>query len=116
MSPISGSAPNWSRGREVDSTEDNMLKISTDGRKAALDMRLVTGEWPASAATKLDIVADNVARIWSEHHDTGYLTPGTDQPSVIPGGLQIVFCDLATPSEQWNAARGDPCAYRVLRR
>lgn len=91
------------KGRQVESSEDNMLKISTDGRKAALDMRLVTGERPASAATKLDIVADNVTRIWAEHHDMGYLTPGTDQLSPIPGALQIVFCDLGTPREDWNA-------------
>ncbi len=91
------------KGRQVDSTDDNMLKISTDGRKAALDMRLVTGERPDSEATKLDVVADNVTRIWSEHRDTRYLAPGTDQHSPTPGALQIVFCDLGTPREDWNA-------------
>ena len=52
--------------RQVDPTEDNMLKISTDGRKAALDMRLVTGE-PVEEPCKLDIVANHVTAIWAAH-------------------------------------------------
>ena len=89
--------------RQVDPTEDNMLKISTDGRKAALDMRLVTGE-PVEEPCKLDIVADNVTAIWSQHRHLTYIDPETGVPSMTPGALQIVFCDLGTPNEnRWNA-------------
>ncbi|SDT36628.1 Adenine-specific DNA methylase, N12 class [Jiangella sp. DSM 45060] len=90
------------KNRQVDSSTDNMLKISTDGRKAALDMRLVSGHRPLADATKLDVVADNVARIWAHHRDARYLTPGTEEYSPAPGALQIVFCDLGTPQENWN--------------
>jgi N12 class adenine-specific DNA methylase len=90
------------RSRAVTPDEDNMLKISTDGRKAALDMRLVSGQ-PSSSTTKLDVVADTIARVWREHRDRPYLDPGTGERSPTPGALQIVFCDLSTPSERWNA-------------
>lgn len=60
---------------------DNMLKITTDGRKAALDMRLVGGcDEPGS---KLNLAVDNVYRIWKE----------TEAKRLT----QIVFCDLGTP-------------------
>ncbi|PSL08153.1 N12 class adenine-specific DNA methylase [Haloactinopolyspora alba] len=91
------------KSRAVDSSVDNMLMISTDGRKAALDMRLVTTEHPDAEATKLDTVADTVARIWKTHREDTFLIPGTDQVSQTRGALQIVFCDLATPSDEWNA-------------
>ena len=47
-------------------TEDNMLKITTDGRKAALDMRLVNPEEPDNPNSKLNTCVENVFRIWSE--------------------------------------------------
>ena len=90
------------RGRMVTPEEDNMLKVTTDGRKAALDTRLVTGQ-EASTTGKLDHAADTIARLWREHRDQIYRTPSGD-PSPIPGALQIVFCDLATPNpDRWNA-------------
>jgi hypothetical protein len=91
------------RGRMVDPSEDNMLKITGDGRKAALDMQLVTGR-PASAPGKLQAAADNVARLYHVTRDREYLDPVTGQPSAARGALQIVFCDLSTPAgEGWNA-------------
>jgi hypothetical protein len=90
------------RSRAVTPEEDNMLKISTDGRKAALDMRLISGE-PSSSTSKLDVAADTIARVWREHRDRSYIDPGTGERSPIPGALQIVFCDLSTPSQRWNA-------------
>ncbi|WP_052762069.1 helicase-related protein [Jiangella alkaliphila] len=91
------------RSGRVDAREDNMLKISTDGRKAALDMRLVGARRPLDEPTKLDIVADNVARIWADHRGARYLIPGTGEHSPLTGAMQIVFCDLGTPREAWNA-------------
>ena len=79
-----------------------MLKVTTDGRKAALDTRLVTGQ-EASTPGKLDHAADTIARLWREHRDQIYRTPSGD-PSPITGALQIVFCDLSTPNpDRWNA-------------
>jgi N12 class adenine-specific DNA methylase len=100
------------RMRAVTPDQDNMLKVSSDGRAAALDMRLVTGDSPASGAlpldgltapAKVDVVADQVARRWAETKDRIYETrPGSGEPHPTPGGLQLVFCDLGTPSENWN--------------
>lgn len=90
------------RSRSVTPDEDNMLKISGDGRKAALDLRLVTDQ-PPEEPGKLDIAAATIAGIWQQHRDHTYLDPATDQPSPTPGALQIVFCDLATPRAEWNA-------------
>jgi len=90
------------RSRRVTPEEDNMLKISTDGRKAALDMRMVTGE-ASSTPSKLDVAAAKIAGIWREHRDNAYRDPASAKPSPRPGALQIVFCDLGTPRETWNA-------------
>lgn len=73
-------------GGGVDPREDNMLKITSDGRKAALDLRLLTNQIPASSLpmTKSEAAAEVIAHIWKEtekHRST-----------------QLVFCDLGTPS------------------
>lgn len=65
----------------VDPEEDNMLKISSDGRHAALDMRLVGGE--RDAANKIDRLVRNLMERYHE--------------SAPWNGTQIVFCDLGTP-------------------
>ena len=81
-----------------------MLKITTDGRKAALDTRLVTGQQASSSPASSTHAADTIARLWREHRDQTYRDPGTGEPSPITGALQIVFCDLSTPDpERWNA-------------
>jgi N12 class adenine-specific DNA methylase len=90
------------RGGIVDPTEDNMLKITGDGRKAALDMRLVTGQ-PASTPGKLQAAAGNIARLYHATREREYLDTITGEPSPTRGALQIVFCDLSTPGEGWNA-------------
>jgi N12 class adenine-specific DNA methylase len=83
------------RSRAVDPTEDNMLRITGEGRAAALDLRLVGRT--TDATTKIDIAARTIAGIWSDHQDTSYLGMG----GVVherPGALQIVFADLGTPT------------------
>ena len=72
------------RAGNVDPTVDNMLKITNDGRKLALDQRLINPILPDDETTKLSICADNVFRIWEE---------SKEQKSA-----QLVFCDLSTPS------------------
>ena len=98
------------KNRQVEPEEDNMLKISTDGRKAALDMRLVADGRPIAGICKLEMVADNIARIHAITRNVAYRIPGSDQRHPALGSFQIVFCDLSTPNPQrWNA-------YRELRR
>ncbi len=91
------------RARAVEPSQDNMLAIVTAGRLAALDLRLV-GQPRPSGVTKLDVVADHIARIWNQYRDQPYIDPHTTQPSPVPGALQLVFCDLGTPTGTgWNA-------------
>lgn len=92
------------KDRQVQPEEDNMLKVTSDGRAIALDARLRDMEGPEpEETTKVDVVADNVFRIWEETRDTQYLDEWGD-PSGTPGGLQIVFSDLGTPksTDEWD--------------
>jgi N12 class adenine-specific DNA methylase len=90
-------------GGGVKPTEDNMLKVTGDGRRAALDMRLIDGT-TLEGRCKLEYAADEIAAIHRAYADRRYLLPGTDIQSTIPGALQIVFCDLSTPKKDgWNA-------------
>lgn len=90
--------------RAVDPSEDNMLKISGHGRAAALDLRLVDHQLDGLAAfldrepSKVDAVAERVAGIYHDHADIAF----GNAPE--PGALQLVFCDLGTPTGAgWNA-------------
>lgn len=71
------------RARVVDPTVDNMLKITNDGRKLALDQRLMNDMFPDEAGTKVDTCANNVFDIWQKTGDFK--------------GTQLVFCDSSTP-------------------
>src|SRR5579875_2007417 len=74
----------------VDPRVDNMLKITGDGRKAALDMRLVRPEAQANPDSKLYKAIDNIHRIWKE--------------TAARKSTQLVFCDLSTPNvDKFNA-------------
>jgi N12 class adenine-specific DNA methylase len=80
--------------------EDNMLRISSDGRAAALALRLVGGR--TTEPQKGDVAAENIARIYAQYRDTVY--PGADgEPHPRRGALQLVFADLGTPSPgEWS--------------
>ena len=71
------------RGGGVDSSVDNMLKITNDGRKLALDQRMLNDMLPDFEDSKINACVDNIYRIWEET---------TDKKSA-----QLVFCDLSTP-------------------
>lgn len=86
----------------VEPTEDNMLKLSSDGRKAALDMRLVDPTHLGLGPSKVSAAADELAWVWERTKDWRYLDRGTGELSPIPGTLQIVFRDLGTPADRWN--------------
>ncbi len=89
------------RDRRVPPEEDNMLKVTGDGRKAALDLRLVDRR-PDPAGGKIAAAANRIAAIHHTNAERTYLDP-TGQPSPRKGAMQFVFCDLGTPSaERWN--------------
>ena len=79
----------------VDPKEDNMLKISSDGRAAALDLRLIGRRAPANG--KIDIAADRIASIYADNKDNVYHDQDGN-PEPRQGALQIVFCELGTPT------------------
>jgi N12 class adenine-specific DNA methylase/predicted RNA methylase len=83
------------RTGRVQKGDDILLAVITDGRHAAIDMRLV---WPSSAdepANKLNKLIDTVHRIWAETAERRYLRPdGTPYP--LPGAGQMIFSDLGT--------------------
>ena len=71
------------RGGGVDSSVDNMLKITNDGRKLALDQRMLNDMLPDFESSKINACVDNIYRIWDE--------------TAEKKSAQLVFCDLSTP-------------------
>lgn len=93
------------RGGGVDPKVDNMLKISGDGRKAALDPRLADLP-PDPAGGRLRVLADQILSTWTDTRQRTY-TDDAGTPAARPGALQIVFCDQSTPKPTgWNVYRG----------
>ncbi|MGH9135864.1 MAG: SNF2-related protein, partial [Acidimicrobiales bacterium] len=89
------------RDRRVPPEVDNMLKVTGDGRKAALNLRLV-GHTPDPAGGKLAAATDRIAEIHHAHAHRTFVDPGGLE-SPRPGALQFVFCDLGTPHpDRWN--------------
>lgn len=71
------------RGGLVNPTEDNMLKITNDGRKCALDQRLLNEILPDAEKSKVNTCVENAFQVWDEGK--------TDRTT------QLIFCDLSTP-------------------
>lgn len=71
------------RKGNVDASVDNMLKITNDGRKLALDQRMLNEMLPDFEGSKINACIDNVYRIWNENSDKK--------------SAQLIFCDLSTP-------------------
>lgn len=89
--------------RMVSPQDDNMLTITSDGRKAALDMRLIDERYLPTETVKLDLVARQISQIWNQTRANTYLDV-TGDLSPTPGALQLVFCDLGTPNkDRWDA-------------
>ena len=68
---------------KVDPSVDNMLRITSDGRKLGLDQRIINPNLPDEPTSKVNMCVDNIHRIWEDGH-ADKLT-------------QLVFCDLSTP-------------------
>lgn len=73
------------RAGTVDATIDNMLKITNEGRKLALDQRLANPLLPDAENSKVNSCSENIYRIWNENSDKK--------------STQLVFCDLSTPKD-----------------
>ncbi len=76
------------RNRVVDRREDNMLKVTVDGRKLALDVRLLEEDRAGDDRSKTNVCAENVYSIWLQSRDTL--------------GTQMVFSDIGTPKATFN--------------
>lgn len=76
------------RNGRVSRTEDNMLKITTDGRKAALDLRLISDDYGFTTTSKVFMCAENVFQIYNS--------------TMHISGTQLVFCDTSTPKDGFN--------------
>ena len=77
----------------VDPREDNMLKITSEGRKAALDLRLMEPTTPDEPQGKVNLAVENIHRIW--------------QVTAAERCAQLVFCDLSTPKDKGFSAYRD---------
>jgi len=88
------------RNREVDSSVDNMLLITNDGRKLALDQRLVNPMLPSDPNSKAAKCAENVFEIWRRT---------ADQCST-----QMIFCDLSTPKDDGTFSVYDDIRAKLL--
>ncbi|WP_029198830.1 hypothetical protein, partial [Paenibacillus alginolyticus] len=73
------------RAKQVEPHEDNMLTITNDGRKLALDQRLANPLLPDDEGSKVSACADNVFRYWSDSREERL--------------TQLVFCDLSIPKQ-----------------
>ena len=73
------------RSGRVPPQEDNMLKITSEGRKAALDLRVFNPRAKDHPDSKINLAADKIFQVWKDTHE--------NQCS------QLVFCDLSTPSK-----------------
>jgi N12 class adenine-specific DNA methylase len=99
------------RKGKVQKGDDILLSVITDGRHAAIDMRLVWHRSEDEPANKLNRLIDTAHRIWAETAAQSYVRPdGTAYP--IPGAGQMIFSDLGTINVE--AARGFS-AYRWIK-
>lgn len=79
------------RDGNVDPTEDNMLKITNDGRKLALDQRLINPLLSDNEDSKVNACVENVFNIYQENRDKK--------------ATQLIFCDMSTPSKSSNSLK-----------
>lgn len=90
------------RNRMVEPYEDNMLKITNDGRKLALDQRLMSPMLPDHEDSKVNACVENVFRLWQENSDKKL--------------TQLVFCDLSTPKSDGNFNVYDDVRQKLMAR
>ena len=90
------------RSGAVDSSVDNMLKITNDGRKLALDQRMLNDMLPDFEDSKINACVDNIYRIWAE--------------TAEKKSAQLVFCDLSTPKNDGTFSVYDDIRKKLIER
>ena len=88
------------RTRKVDPREDNALAITTDGRKLALDARMLSATAGDDPASKINALAGNVAAVWRKTAPTR--------------GTQMIFCDMGVNPTPWGFCVYDEIARKVV--
>jgi hypothetical protein len=88
--------------REVDATVDNMLKITTDGRKIGLDQRLINPLLEDFPGSKVNACTENVYQIWNDTSDKRL--------------TQLVFCDFSTPNSDGRFNVYDDIKVKLIER
>jgi N12 class adenine-specific DNA methylase/adenine-specific DNA methylase len=99
------------RDRPAEPGDDILLSVITDGRHAAIDLRLVDPDTDNEPENKLNALIGNALRIWRETAERTYLQPD-GRPYELPGAAQMIFSDLGTISVE--KTRGFS-AYRWIR-
>src|SRR6202035_5777622 len=90
------------RSQKVDPREDNALAITTDGRKLALDGRMLLGSAPDFPGSKVNALVENVAAVW--------------QRTVAVRGTQMIFCDMGVHSTRWGYSAYDDVTQKLIAR
>jgi N12 class adenine-specific DNA methylase/SAM-dependent methyltransferase len=90
------------RSQKVDPREDNALAITTDGRKLALDARMLSAEAADHPEAKVNALVDNVAAIWQRTEATR--------------GTQMIFCDMGVHPTPWGFSAYEEIARKLVER
>ena len=86
----------------IDAHIDNMLRITSDGRKLGLDQRIINPLLPDDPDSKVNACIDNVHRIWTDYADTK--------------AAQLIFCDISTPKSDGSFNIYDDIRQKLVQR
>ena len=90
------------RSQKVDPRQDNALAITTDGRKLALDARMLTPSAPDFPGSKVNALVDNVVAVWRKTEATR--------------GTQMIFCDMGVRPTPWGYSAYDEVTHKLVAR
>ncbi|MBS0265668.1 MAG: DEAD/DEAH box helicase family protein, partial [Planctomycetes bacterium] len=90
------------RSQKVDPRVDNALAVTTDGRKLALDARMLSANAPDFPGSKINALVENVAAIWQKTTETK--------------GTQMVFCDMGVNPTDWGFSAYDEITEKLVQR
>jgi hypothetical protein len=90
------------RSEKVDPQQGNALAVTTDGRKLALDARVLWSTAPDFPGSKINALVDRVADLW--------------QKTAVTRGTQMIFCDMGVNPTAWGFSAYDEIAEKLVRR
>src|SRR6202011_3016539 len=88
------------RSQKVDPREDNALAITTDGRKLAIDARMLEGSAPDFPGSKVNALVENVAAVWNR--------------TTATRGTQMIFCDMGVHPTPWGYSAYDEIITKLV--